>query len=177
MTTLCLKTENSKDEKSIIFDVNDSQAYETSYKFNLKNKLDKNIYNYFADNGLYENKEKAYNDNNSQFAIHRLVSSTYSNINNLQIHHIDKCKNNNNMYNLLPISRETHLYLDNLPLEQCKIISQKLHDNYSFKLPISKDTLSTNNELIKIILQHPELTAKKLEKLLHKKITKGEWKQ
>ncbi len=116
MTTLCLKTENSKDEKSIIFDVNDSQAYETSYKFNLKNKLDKNIYNYFADNGLYENKEKAYNDNNSQFAIHRLVSSTYSNINNLQIHHIDKCKNNNNMYNLLPISRETHLYLDNLPL-------------------------------------------------------------
>ena len=40
MTTLCLKTENSKDEKSIIFDVNDSQAYETSYKFNLKNKLD-----------------------------------------------------------------------------------------------------------------------------------------
>lgn len=67
---------------------------------------------------------------------------------------------NNNMYNLLPISKETHLHLDNLPLEQCIIESQKLHDNYSFKLPISKDTLSTNNELIKIILQHPELTAK-----------------
>lgn len=170
MTTLCLKAENNKDEKSIIFDISDSQVYETSYKFNLKNKLDKNIYNYFAENGLYENKAKAYNDNNSQFAIHRLVSSTYSNINNLQIHHIDKCKKNNNMYNLLPISKETHLHLDNLPLEQCIIESQKLHDNYSFKLPISKDTLSTNNELIKIILQHPELTAKKLEKLLHKKI-------
>lgn len=36
MTTLCLKAENNKDEKSIIFDISDSQVYETSYKFNLK---------------------------------------------------------------------------------------------------------------------------------------------
>lgn len=140
-----LKTESHAD-KYIVF-----------LKNALRSKIPKCVYKHLVKNGLYGSIENGIKLDNTRFGLSRLVACLYHNILGLEVHHIYKDVSLNDISSLVPVSRDVHVRLDKLPLEQgmqqSNIIQKKLLQE-SLK---SRITLASNDS---VILEFLELRQK-----------------
>lgn len=97
-------------------------------KNNLKDKIPKRAYKALAKNGLYATFENAFNKNNKPFLLSRLVTCQYQNTLGLEVHHIYKDLNQNNINSLLPVEKDIHKSIHALPIEEGIKESNRLLD-------------------------------------------------
>ncbi len=160
-------------EKPILVELKElahRENYVTFEKFNLKNFIPLNLYKKIAKNGLYKLATKGFDKINSRFGLHRLVCSLFSNIEHMEIHHINKIPNINNIVNLLPVTKALNEKLDHSDDETLVKFLQKEYKSSVIKAP--KQTLAQNDSIILKVLGLKEkgLKTKKIVKCLKSKI-------
>ena len=85
-------------------------GYLITSKRNLKNNLSEKQFKCIIHRGLNEDLDIGLNSL-SDFLVHRMVAAVYYNIIGLQIHHLDKSRTNNYIWNLVPIDGAAHLLM------------------------------------------------------------------
>lgn len=134
----------------------ETEAHADKYIVFLKNalrsKIPKGLYKRLAKNGLYGSVENGMKLDNTRFGLARLVACLYHNILGLEVHHIYKDVSLNSISSLVPVSREVHIRLDNLPLEKGIQQSQLLQENLLRKSLKPRITLASNDAVILEVL-------------------------
>ena len=162
----------------IIENVCDSQIIELKRNNNFKDsyirinksefkKLPKTLYKKLVNNGLYKGGEYiGFNENNSESSIHRLVSSIYYPCENLEIHHISNCTNQNEIANLLPIHTNWNKQFEKMPFEKTYSISKQKQMKLIKKYHKSKSTIFQNLLYLQDVME--KLKTKSIKSLIKK---------
>lgn len=92
---------------SIKFKLNEDD-YFVKPKNGLKKYCTKPLFKKLLKQGLYASEETTNSNNNSRFSLHRLCLCMSENISDLEVHHIDKNRQNNSVINLLGVTKKEH---------------------------------------------------------------------
>lgn len=107
--TAILTVDNLFHNKNIAVDFKISKnGYSVKPKNALKKPCPKFLLEKLLQQGLYASEETTNSNNNSRFSLHRLCLCMSENISGLQVHHIDKNRQNNSVINLLGVTKEEH---------------------------------------------------------------------
>lgn len=136
----------------------------------LKNFLSKKCFDELLKKGLFMTKiPRMYN---AVISLQRLIGCLYSNITDMEMHHINKDKLNNKLDNLVPLEKELNISIDSLPFEEMLKVGQNRHQEWVKEFnKSSRHTLANNDFLIFEILSNSiGKTAKAVHKIFIDKI-------
>lgn len=141
--TVYILIENHKEVESPleIASYIDTKGYCISNKYELLGRIPTCIYSQFIENGLFQDKEKAYGGPKSKgtFGIHRLILSLYDECVGYKVHHINKKRAFNPVCNLVKMIQKKH---DNV---------HKTYNKVSFTAGVIR-SLQEQNKLKRILL-------------------------
>lgn len=134
------------------------------YIIGLKNDLKKifpaKLLDRLFKNHLYQNIESAYNDYNNYWSLQRLVCSLYTKICDRVVHHINKLKMVNNITNLLPVTKEEHIQLEDY--DEDGMLARKMQAAFKRKSNRCRNQTVANND--DVILQILKLASEGISK-------------
>jgi len=122
----------------------------------IKNNLPENIYSLLLRQGLCQKLETGYSKYNCYCTIHRLCACLYSNILNLEVHHIDKVKDNNSILNLCSVEEKYHDELDLLTGYKYFLAVDEVLEEFRRNVRLQKckrNTLSNRDDIILEVLK------------------------
>lgn len=152
--TYILLVENCLSTKNVLltYDKNTTK-YNIFPKNILKESLSEKAYSSLIKNGLFSNINSGFSQYNNYTSIHRLNMCLYKNILNLEVHHMDKNKKNNFIFNLVPIAEKEHKKLDILQgKEYWNSTNQYFLEFLKYLNKKRRNTIANRNEIIYEIL-------------------------
>ena len=121
-------------------------------------------------NGLFmTKKDRTYN---ASISIQRLVGCLYSDITGMEMHHINKDKTNNTLYNLVPLESDVNTSIDSLPFNEMQEFGRKEHQKWIKSFNKKRRNTVANNPLLIIDILSNSIgkTTKAVHTMFKKKI-------